>query len=108
MGLLMSAHALLIGDSGTAMQSRSSEARHRRLRRIADPFLAHADDFTDQQIGIFDDALGYLIERSESEVLAQLSERLAPVERDSTDTIRPLARDMKLRLPDRSWRSRSL
>ena len=58
----MCAHASLIGDSETAMQSGSSEARHRMLRRITNLFLAHADEFTDQQIGVFDDALGHLFQ----------------------------------------------
>ena len=76
----------------TAMQTGSSEARHPRLRRVTDLFLAHADQFTDQQIGVFDDVLGHLIERSESEVLAGLSERLPPIERGPAEVIGRLAR----------------
>ena len=69
----------LIGELEAAIQSGSKDKRVDTLRRITDLFVADADRFNDQQIGVFDDVLGHLIKRIEGRALAELSERLAPI-----------------------------
>jgi uncharacterized protein (DUF2336 family) len=83
----------LIGELEAAIQSGSKDKRVDTLRRITDLFVADADRFNDQQIGVFDDVLGHLIKRIEGRALAELSERLAPISNAPLDVVRRLARD---------------
>ena len=64
-----------------------------RLRRITDLFVADADRLNDQQIDVFDDVLSHLIKRIEGRALAELSQRLAPVNNAPVEVVRQLARD---------------
>jgi hypothetical protein len=54
-------------------------------------FLGEADRLNDEQIGVFDDVLGQLIQRIETKALAELSSRLAPTGRDATTSGMPIA-----------------
>jgi len=53
----------LFDDLDTALQSGSSEKRVAMLRQVTDLFLSEADRLNEEQIGVFDDVLGQLIER---------------------------------------------
>lgn len=83
----------LIGELESAIHSGSKEKRVETLRRVTDLFLTGADRFTEEQIDVFDDVLGHLIRRIEGKALAELSERLAPVENAPIELVRRLARD---------------
>ena len=54
--------------------------------------LSDANQLNEEQIGVFDDVLGHLIQRIETKALAELSTRLAPVDNAPIEVIRKLAR----------------
>ncbi|HUI14361.1 MAG TPA: DUF2336 domain-containing protein, partial [Xanthobacteraceae bacterium] len=83
----------LIAELENAITSGSKDKRVDALRRITDLFVADADRFNDQQIDVFDDVLGHLIQRIEGRALAELSQRLAPVNNAPLDVVRQLARN---------------
>ena len=89
----MIAETSLIAELEDAIQSGSKDKRVDTLRRITDLFVAGADRFNDQQIEVFDDVLGHLIKRIESKALAELSQRLGPVDNAPVETVRQLARN---------------
>jgi uncharacterized protein (DUF2336 family) len=82
----------LIVELEEAVHSHSAEKRVETLRRVTDLFLGEADRLNDEQIGVFDDVLGQLIQRIETRALAELSSRLAPIHSAPIDVIRRLAR----------------
>jgi uncharacterized protein (DUF2336 family) len=61
------------------------------LRRLTDLFLSESDRLNDEQIRVFDDVLGQLIQRMENKALVELSKRLAPVDNAPVEVIRRLA-----------------
>jgi uncharacterized protein (DUF2336 family) len=63
------------------------------LRRVTDLFLDHAVDCSPEQIAVFDDIFGCLIEHMEASAKALLAERLAPVADAPPRAIRTLAFD---------------
>lgn len=63
------------------------------LRRVTDLFLNHAVDYSDEQIGLFDDVFQCLILHIETSAKALLANRLAPVDTAPPLTIRALAFD---------------
>src|SRR5204863_3265937 len=63
------------------------------LRRVADLFLDNAVDYSDEQIGLFDDVLQCLMHHIETSAKALLASRLAPVDIAPPMTIRALAFD---------------
>ncbi len=83
----------LIAELEDAIQSGSKDRRVDTLRRITDLFVTDADRFNDQQIGVFDDVLGHLIKRIEGKALAELSQRLAPVQNAPIEVVQQLARN---------------
>jgi uncharacterized protein (DUF2336 family) len=89
----MSARTSLIGDLEDAIQRGSPERRADTLRRVTDLFLGSADRFTGEQIALFDDVMGRLIDRIETRALAELSRRLGPVTNAPEQVLRRLARN---------------
>lgn len=63
------------------------------LRRVTDLFINGAVDFSDEQIGLFDDVFQCLIAHLEIAARALLSNRLAPIDTAPPRTIRTLAFD---------------
>ena len=82
----------LIAELEAAVQSGSREQRIEMLRSVTELFLASAECFNDQQIGLFDDVLLHLIKRIENKALAELSSRLAPVDSAPPGVVQSLAR----------------
>jgi hypothetical protein len=82
----------LIDDLETALRGGSTERRTEVLRRVADLFLGRADDYSEEQIILFDDVIGHLINHIEERALAELSSRLAPVTSAPAGVIGRLAR----------------
>jgi uncharacterized protein (DUF2336 family) len=83
----------LIAELENAIHRGSKEKRVDTLRRVTDLFLTGADRFTEEQIDVFDDVIGHLVRRIEGKALAELSERLAPIESAPLEVVRRLARD---------------
>jgi uncharacterized protein (DUF2336 family) len=81
----------LIAELEWAVRRGTSEKRVDTLRQVTDLFLNDSDRLNDEQIKVFDDVLGLLINRIESKALAELSKRLAPVDNAPIDVIRRLA-----------------
>ena len=63
------------------------------LRRVTDLFIDGAVDFSDEQIGLFDDVFKCLIDHIETSAKALLANRLAPINTAPPLTIRALAFD---------------
>src|SRR5882724_7586793 len=63
------------------------------LRRVTDLFLSNAIDYSDEQIGLFDDVFQCLMLHIETSAKALLANRLAPVDIAPPMTIRALAFD---------------
>ncbi len=63
------------------------------LRRVTDLFINGAIDYSDEQIGLFDDVFQCLIDHIETSAKALLANRLAPVDTAPPLTIRALAFD---------------
>jgi uncharacterized protein (DUF2336 family) len=89
----MGAGHSLIRELEQAIESGSAGKRVNVLRRITDLFLTDAERLSDQQISVFDDVLGHLIETIEGKVRAELSARLAPVGNAPIGIVRRLAYD---------------
>src|SRR5205085_6638677 len=63
------------------------------LRRVTDLFLNNAVDYSDEQIGLFDDVFQCLMEHIETSAKALLANRLAPIDTAPPRAIRALAFD---------------
>jgi uncharacterized protein (DUF2336 family) len=63
------------------------------LRKVTDLFVNGAVDYSDEQVGLFDDVFQCLIEHLEVSARALLSSRLAPIDTAPPRTIRTLAFD---------------
>jgi uncharacterized protein (DUF2336 family) len=81
----------LIGDLELAVQKGSKEDRVDTLRRITDLFLKSNDRLTHDQIDVFDEVIGHLIKRVEARAVAELSERIAPIENAPIGVVQSLA-----------------
>ena len=81
----------LVAELDEAIQSGSSDRRMATLRRVTDLFLSQAGQYDSEQVSLFDDVLLRLIEHLETRALAELGERLAPVETAPVGIIRHLA-----------------
>src|SRR2546425_1413860 len=92
-GERMSLFRSVIDDLETTLQSGSAARRHELLRRVTDLFLGGADNFSEDQILLFDDVMSRLISHIEETALAELSVRLAPVANAPVGVIRRLACD---------------
>ena len=87
----MGTSSSLIMELDAAIQSSSSDKRIATLRRVTDLFLSHAGQYDPAQIELFDGVLMRMIGHIESRALAELGQRLAPVETAPIDVIRHLA-----------------
>jgi uncharacterized protein (DUF2336 family) len=63
------------------------------LRRVTDLFIDGAVDFSDEQIGLFDDVFQCLMDHIETSAKALLANRLAPIDTAPPLTVRALAFD---------------
>src|SRR5690242_6278267 len=88
----MSQAASVIEELEYVLAAGSSDRRTEILRRVTDLFLGSADDFNGEQVGLFDDVLAHLIRQVETGALAELGEKLAPIDNAPNGIIRSLAR----------------
>lgn len=89
----MSEPRALISELEAALQSGSDDRRTTALRRVTDLFLAKAEHYDEEQLQLFDDVLGHMVERIETKARAELSSRLAPVASAPSGVVRRLAWD---------------
>jgi uncharacterized protein (DUF2336 family) len=64
-----------------------------KLRRVIDLFVHGAVHFSEEQIALFDDVIGYLADKIETAARAELAQRLAPIPNAPPLAIRKLAFD---------------
>lgn len=86
----------LIAEVESAISSGSADKRVETLRRITDLFMLRADNYSDEQVEVFDDVISRLADEIESQARAELAKRLAPVARAPVAVIRSLARDQSI------------
>jgi len=82
----------LIDEVEASFRSGTATSRAEVLRRITDLFLAGADTFEEQQVGVFDDVLCGLIDKIEREAVAKLSQDIAELPRAPCMLSRRLSR----------------
>jgi uncharacterized protein (DUF2336 family) len=83
----------LLDELQTTLAHGTVARRVETLRRVTDLFINGAVDYSDQQIGLFDDVFQCLIIHIETSAKALLSQRLAPINTAPPLTIRALAFD---------------
>lgn len=91
-GTMMREGESLIAEIEEAVQRGSADRRAETLRSVTDLFLNAASRLNDDQVALFDDVIGHLIDQIEIKALVALGERLAPVANAPVEVIRRLAR----------------
>jgi len=82
----------LIVELDSVLSRAPAAWRSMTLRRLTDLFLVDAASYTDDQVAVFDDVMGRLIEKSDRRTLIELSNRLAPVSNAPIKVVGALAR----------------
>jgi uncharacterized protein (DUF2336 family) len=83
----------LLDELQTTLAHGTVARRVETLRRVTDLFINGAVDFSDEQVGLFDDVFQCLIEHIETSAKTLLANRLAPIDTAPPLTIRALAFD---------------
>src|SRR5258708_1597548 len=83
----------LLDELQTTLAHGTVARRVETLRRVTDLFINGAVDFSDEQVGVFDDVFQCLIDRIETSAKTLLANRLAPIDTAPPLTIRALAFD---------------
>lgn len=92
-GLRMNTRTSLISELEESIRKGSRDERVISLRRVTDLFLSTNARLNDEQIEVFDEVLGRLMEHVESKALTELSHKLAPVDTAPNDVVQSLARN---------------
>jgi uncharacterized protein (DUF2336 family) len=85
--------ASLLDELQSTLAHGTVARRVETLRRVTDLFIGGASDYSNDQVGLFDDVFQYLIDHIETSAKALLSNRLAPIDTAPPLTIRALAFD---------------
>ena len=83
----------LLDELQTTLAHGTVARRVETLRRVTDLFINGVVEFSDEQIGLFDDVFQCLIQHIETSAKALLANRLAPIDTAPPLTIRALAFD---------------
>ena len=83
----------LLDELQTTLAHGTVARRVETLRRVTDLFIDGAVDFSDEQVGLFDDVFQCLMEHIETSAKALLANRLAPIDTAPPLTVRALAFD---------------
>ncbi len=83
----------LLDELQTTLAHGTVARRVETLRRVTDLFINGAVDYSDEQIGLFDDVFQCLMEHIETSARVLLANRLAPINTAPPLTIRALAFD---------------
>jgi uncharacterized protein (DUF2336 family) len=97
----------LLDELQTTLAHGTVARRVETLRKVTDLFINGAVDYSDEQIGLFDDVFLCLMEHIETSARALLANRLAPIDTAPTGTIRALAFDDIIESRLRCCRDRS-
>jgi len=82
----------LLAELDARLPAASESWRSTAVRRLADLFLSGAESYSGEQVALFDEVIGRLIEDMDRAALAELSGRLAPVANPPLKVIGRLAR----------------
>jgi len=93
---MTSAAQPLLAELDTAFSQASQTWRATALRQIADLFVASAALYSAEQVALFDDVICRLIPKMDRAALAELSNKLAPVDNAPVKAIGSLARNADL------------
>jgi uncharacterized protein (DUF2336 family) len=85
--------ASLLDELQSTLAHGTVARRVETLRRVTDLFINGTGDYSNEQVGLFDDVFQYLIDHIETSAKALLSNRLAPIDSAPPLTIRALAFD---------------
>ena len=85
--------ASLLDELQSTLAHGTVARRVETLRRVTDLFINGAVDYSDQQVGLFDDVFQCLIDHIETSAKMLLANRLAPIDTAPPLTIRALAFD---------------
>jgi uncharacterized protein (DUF2336 family) len=83
----------LLDELQTTLAYGTVARRVETLRRVTDLFIEGAVDYSDEQIGLFDDVFQCLMHQIETSAKALLANRLAPIDSAPPLTMRALAYD---------------
>ncbi len=83
----------LLDELQTALAHGTVARRVETLRRVTDLFVNAVDDYSEEQIGVFDDVFECLIRHIEVSAKILLSKRLAPIPKAPPQTVHSLAFD---------------
>jgi uncharacterized protein (DUF2336 family) len=83
----------LLDELQTTLAHGTVARRVETLRRVTDLFINGAVDYSDEQVGLFDDVFQCLMDHIETSAKALLANRLAPISTAPPLTIRALAFD---------------
>src|SRR6202165_1756861 len=83
----------LLDELQTTLAHGTVARRVETLRRVTDLFINGAVDYSDEQIGLFDDVFQCLTDHIETSAKALLANRLAPIDNAPPSTVRALAFD---------------
>ena len=83
----------LITEIEGIFASGSADRQAEILRRVTDLFMAGADNYSDEQVDLFDGVISRIADRIETKARAELAHRLAPADNAPSMTVRALARD---------------
>jgi uncharacterized protein (DUF2336 family) len=89
----MNAQSSLIDDLEDILASKDISRRAEILRRVTDLFVVGSGNFSEDQVELFDDVMGKLLENIEHAARAQFGDRLARLADAPPNTIRALASD---------------
>jgi uncharacterized protein (DUF2336 family) len=88
----MDAAKVLIADLEKAIEKRSAGKRNQTAMRITGLFVAMAGRLNDEQVELFDNVLGGLIRKIDTQAAAKMSRDLAPIRNAPLDIVRHFAR----------------
>jgi uncharacterized protein (DUF2336 family) len=93
---MTSAAQPLISELDCVLGRASATWRATTLRRLTDLFLVDAGSYTDEQVAVFDDVIGRLIEKIDRRTLVELSSRLAQIKNAPVKVVGTLARNVDM------------
>lgn len=85
--------ALSLRDIEEALRQADPQKRHHTLRAVADLFLSDAPSLDEARVEMFDNVFEFLLDDSQRSDLADLSQRMAPVDNAPRRLINRLAND---------------
>jgi uncharacterized protein (DUF2336 family) len=83
----------LLDELEAALTSGSIPRRVDILSRVTDLFVTNAENYSEEQIGVFDDVMARLVNAIETKARAKLAQRLAPIANAPSNVIHMLAFD---------------